>query len=179
MKTSAQWWSETKQDNMKLIAWLKKQYYGELSASERIYEFVYSRCTDTRHAATLKTIAAQERLHALWVGDLLTARSIEIESKEGATRYWKEVEGVASSFELAAAVAALAENMRLERIRVIAADQTAPEDIRSVFEKILPQEVWHEQAFREMTNQDSIDKVTAAHKAGVDSIGLITVKEVL
>lgn len=179
MKTSAQWWLETKQDNNKLVIWLKKQYHGELTAAARIREFVYSRCTDTRHASTLNTIALQEELHALWVGNLLLARGISPEPLDIEARYWKAVENEAQTFESAAAVAALAENMRLERIRVIANDQSAPDDIRAVFEKILPQEIWHEKAFREMTDQTSIDKVTAAHNAGVESIGLITVKEVL
>lgn len=179
MKTSKQWWSEVKSDEAKLIEWLKKQYHGEMTASDRIEQFVYARCTDTRHAATLKTIAGQEKLHALWVGGLLTMRGVEPALLPTNTRYWDEVEGAAQSFESAAAVAALAERMRLQRIKVIAEDPDAPEDIRAVFAKILPQEIWHEQAFREMTTETALTEVRAAHERGVDSIGLIMVSEVL
>ena len=43
--------------------------------------------------------------------------------------------------------------MRLERIRVICDDEDAEEDIRSVFQRILKDEEWHEAAFRKIDNE--------------------------
>ena len=81
------------------------------------------------------------------------------------------------SLETGAAVAAHAERMRLERIRVIAKDNTSPADIRQVFAKILPDEEFHETAFKKMAGQEAMEKTAAAHARGADLIGLITENE--
>lgn len=72
-----------------------------------------------------------------------------------------------------AAIANLAENMRLERIKVIAEDSTADADIRAVFKKILPMEVKHEHIFGSMTNRESIIKALSNHEDGLNELGLV------
>jgi rubrerythrin len=62
--------------------------------------------------------------------------------------------------------------MRLERIRAIASDCDAPEDIRAVFQRILPQEEFHARAFRKMTSEDVYQNTTDAHELGRIALGL-------
>jgi hypothetical protein len=87
-------------------------------------------------------------------------------------RYWSQVKSAAIGFEDKAAVATLAEGMRLERIRVIAADLDAPADIRQVFATILEDEEWHEIAFKDMTTSSAIEKLRPYHNLGREVLGL-------
>jgi rubrerythrin len=171
MKTSEQWWNEVKNDQTKLHEWLLKQYHGELTAAQRIFDMQFDD-TSPDHAGVLAKISLQESTHASWVADLLVSRGIDPNDHTGTMRYWNQVEDAAISFESKAAIATLAEGMRLERIRVIAADEDAPEDIRNVFRLILVDEEWHEKAFASMTNQESIEAVRPFHNLGKEVLGL-------
>jgi rubrerythrin len=71
-----------------------------------------------------------------------------------------------------AAVGAHAERMRLERIEVIATDPEAPADIREVFQRILPQERFHERAFTELAGDTALDAAADAHELGRQVLGL-------
>lgn len=62
--------------------------------------------------------------------------------------------------------------MRLERIRAIASDETAPADIREVFAKILPQEEFHARAFKKMTTDDMYAATADSHELGRVALGL-------
>ena len=177
MQTSAQWWNKTKSDPNKLIAWLKDQYHGEKTASKRIVElFVYSSLTVEK--ADLKVvlrIAKEEEIHARWIGDLLLARGVTPEILDKEERYWNKVlpaDGGQSKEQLAA-IAHLAERMRLERIGVIAADPQAPKDIRAVFKKILPMELNHEKLFLSLTTDKHIKDALANHYDGLNALGLV------
>lgn len=177
MRTSQEWWQETKSKN--LIAWLRKQYHGEFLAAERIEHYAILRCEDEHHRQTLQRIAADERRHASWVGDLLRARGEEPQILATHTmRYWDKTLDKIDSFDSACAVAAHAEAMRLERIRVIAADANAPADVREVFARILRDEVFHEAAFRNMTTEAARERARASHEEGKRAIGLITTADV-
>ncbi len=170
MKTSQQWWIETKADPAKLNDWLRKQYHGERTAAERIEEMAMEALPV--YQPNLMLIAAQERQHAEWVLDLLLSRGIDVGTHDEKARYWSQVNAAAVGFQDKAAVATLAEGMRLERIRVIAADHHAPADIRKVFQDILVDEEWHEQAFGEMTTAANIEKLRPYHNMGREVLGL-------
>ena len=74
--------------------------------------------------------------------------------------------------ETGAAVGAHAERMRLERIEAIAGDAEAPADIRQVFARILPQERFHERAFRSLAGDDALRRTASAHALGREALGL-------
>lgn len=172
-RTSEQWWAEVKTNPDQLVGWLQKQYHGEVTAAERINGFAEQfAAPDTRASRILRLIAGQEIDHANWVGELLVARGVEPVVLDKDERYWDQTLPQIDSFESGAAVAAHAEHMRLERIRVIAHDPEAPEDIRAVFDRILPQEVFHERAFSSLAGQDALQATVEAHLAGRAVIGL-------
>lgn len=177
MKTSQQWWNDTKNDPKKLMEWLRKQYHGEVTAADRIEAYIGMASEDQQK--TLRIIAGQERQHAEWVGELLAKRGEKPKRIKKEERYWDKTLGRITSFDDAAAVAAHAEKMRLERIQVIAGDESAPEDIRDVFAMILIDERWHERAFRKMASEKAYTDAVAAHREGLNAIGLITVAEAL
>ena len=115
--TSQQWWAEIKQDSTKFNEWLRKQYHGEVTAAVRILAMA----DDTINAdnkRVLEQIARQEEQHAAWVKELLDNRNIDPGQHDESARYWGEVSAAAITFEDKAAIATLAEGMRLERIRV-------------------------------------------------------------
>lgn len=174
MQTSKQWWDETKADPAKLIEWLKNQFHGELTASARIREFLKKFPTSSKaQSMVLDVIADQEYKHAWWVSGLLTARGAAAVRLTKEERYWAHTLPEITSFESGCAVAAKAEEMRLERIRVIVEDEDAPLDIRAVFAKILPEEQFHAQAFKRMASAEALANVSPAHARGLESLGLV------
>lgn len=177
MKTSQQWWDEVKVDQSKLIDWLKDQYHGEVTAAGRIQTLFLDDLIKLtpEQTNTILRIAKEEFTHARWVKKLLANRGITAEVLIKEERYWNKVlpAGKASVEELAA-IAHLAETMRLERIQVIAEDKTAPHDIRKVFKKILPMEFNHAKWFAEMTNENSVIAAKVNHIEGMNALGLVS-----
>ena len=172
MQTSEQWWNTIKNDSVKLLNWLKNQYHGEVTASARIQAFNDKFATKALDKHTLTTIAAQEKRHAQWIGELLEARGITPQKLTKEERYWNQTLPAIKNFQTGAAVGAHAETMRLERIRVIAADTEAPKDIREVFTKILVEEVFHAQAFTNMAGPKALKATASAHQHGLNALGL-------
>ncbi|MCA9309021.1 ferritin-like domain-containing protein [Candidatus Saccharibacteria bacterium] len=173
LTTSEVWWDKVKDNELLLNDWLRKQYHGEVTAADRINSFAEQYAEDgSRAQRLLGIIASQETDHARWVGDLLVARGIEPVVLEKEERYWDSTLPQIASFATGAAVAAHAEHMRLERIRTISADPSAPADIKRVFDRILPQEVFHERAFTSLAGEEAMQDTQAAHELGRVSIGL-------
>jgi rubrerythrin len=180
MKTSRQWWTEVKVSDDRLLAWLRKQFHGEVTAAERIDRYCIARLDqDDRRRRVLEVIASQERQHAAWIGDLLRARGEEPQVLAKSERYWSRTLDGIRSFEDAAGVAHHAEQMRLERIRVIASDAEAPPDIRAVFERILRDEEFHARAFQELAGSAAIARTAQLHQEGSRAIGFVSTSEAL
>jgi len=171
-KSSQKWWAAVKLDPERFNDWLIKQFRGEVTASERIVEFAEKYAPDDRSRRVLAVIASQERQHADWVLSLLQSRGLEPSIDGAEKRYWKETLPQITSFNDGCAVGAHAERMRLERIRTIASDESAPEDVRQTFSLILKDELFHEQAFREMAGQDALDATLSCHQCGMEVLGL-------
>lgn len=163
----------TKADPTRLIAWLQRQYVGEMAAVNLLSEMLIkfgSEMTPTQWE-TVHKIMMQEALHGHWMKQLLDARGVAPEPNASAERrYWAEVRPAITSFAKAVAAGYHAENMRLHRIREIAADVDAPADLRETFQRILPHEEWHEEAFFEMKNGTDI---TEFHERGLKALNLV------
>lgn len=172
-KTSKQWWQETKADPAKLTEWLKKQYTGEVTASQRILDLRDKFQVDGKDHKILTFIANQEQTHAQWILELLHNRGIEPEVGDPNKRYWKETLKGIEDLETGCAVGAHAEAMRLDRIREIAYDVTAPHDIVTKFTKILIDEVGHEKLFRKLSTPEALEATRANHEAGAAALGLV------
>ena len=167
------WWSGVKNDDARLRSWLLDQYRGETTAAGRI-ELLRDRhaAAHPRAHRVLTTIASQERRHARWVGALLQARGIAPAVSDKPERYWRQTLGGIQDLNTGCAVGAHAEKMRLERIEVIASDESAPADIRAVFTRILREERFHERAFRELAGPAALDATRNAHTLGRRALGL-------
>lgn len=174
LRTSKEWWEETKSNSTKLIDWLKNQYHGEALASERIRQFILPHF-EGKYAFLVERIADDEQKHAAWVGKLLLDRGIMPEILDKEERYWKEVmvDDFNSNGNYAAAVAAHAEEMRLERIKVIMEDSECPTDIRSTFIDIYKDELFHAKGFKLIAGDEYYTKASEKHARGVEALGLI------
>ncbi len=174
MKTSKEWWDRVKHDPNLLVRWLRDQYHGEALAAIRMRLFVKKFGSEAKwqEQATVEEIANQEQQHADWVGDLLRSRGVEPTLLAKNERYWNEALKGINSWEAGCAVAAHAEKMRLDRIRAIAADPESPADVRDVFSRILPQEEFHERAFRAFTSESALFTTLGNHMAGAEALGL-------
>lgn len=171
MKTVEQWLSEIKNDPMKQIHWLQRQYLGEFLAAERIQQLADQ--STGRHAAVLKKIAQDEQAHTQWVKELLEIRNIDLPTiTYDGTRYWEPILGKFKSFEEIAGIGHHAETMRLARIRALADDLEIDEDIRQVFKNILPDEEFHAKAFAAMSTPEAIESTRTLHNAGMELLGL-------
>lgn len=175
-QSSTQWWKSVKKDGEKLVEWLKNQYHGEVTAADRIERYCSSRAPE-EWKETLAKIAMQERMHAVWVGELLKRRGHEPKVLEKNERYWNETLGQIEDFETACAVAAHAEDMRLRRIEVISTDMKGPADVRNVFKRILRDERFHAKAFAKMAGPAALADTKSAHEKGMEAIGLVTFAE--
>lgn len=178
--TSVTWWNQTKRSPDTLAHWLRSQLRGETTACARIKDLRDQYCAEgSRQYRLLTVIAEQEHLHATWMEQLLIARGISTDVGTTQERYWKQTLGKSKNlsldlnFDTGCAVGAHAEKMRLERIEAIANDPEAPEDIRTVFAKILPQERFHERAFRELTTPEALERTKDAHQLGRKALGLV------
>jgi len=174
MKTSKEWWDRVKHDPVLLVRWLRQQFHGEAAAAIRMKKFVqlYGEAAGFNERRTVEEIARQEADHAKWVGQLLLDRGITPAILQKTERYWDETLKGIDSWETGCAVAAHAEAMRLDRIRVIAADPESPADVREVFARILPQEEFHERAFRSFTTDAALFTTLGNHTAGAEALGL-------
>ena len=171
---SPTWWKQTKENPERFMHWLKKQYHGEITAHARIVEFVDRYIPqDNRWRKVILKIASQELTHAQWVAQLLSVRGITPEVLDKEERYWNKTLPSIQSLHDGAAVAAHAEGMRLERIRVIVQDPETPKDVRDVFTRILPEEEFHERAFRKLAGAPALSQALENHLAGREAIGLI------
>lgn len=175
MVSSEKWWETTKADEGKFNDWLLRQYRGEVTAAQRIRLLASQYETSVKNRYILSAIASQEEQHAEWVKTLLVNRGISIPenlSEEAEQRYWAKTLPGIDSFETGAAVGAHAEKMRLDRIKAIAGDSLAPQDVRSVFAKILKDEEFHERAFRRMTTNEAYEATMGNHELGKVALGL-------
>lgn len=175
-QSAQQWWGQTRADEQALMSWLRRQYHGEAMAARRLEAFVArygEQAKRPQWLTTVATIITQEREHARWIGELLASRGEQARLLDEHTeRYWEQtLEGI-ESWETGCAVAAHAERMRLERIRVIAADEEAPADIRAVFARILPEEEFHERAFGALTSPEALELTRDQHERGARALGL-------
>lgn len=175
MLTSKQWWETTKADPEKLEHWLKRQYVGEMAAVNLLSELLIrfgSEATDEEWT-TVHKVMCQEAQHGRWIKKVMDARGIRPESNATTDRrYWAEVLPNVTSFAEAMAAGFHAESMRLQRIRAIAEDEGAPEDVRRVFLNILPDEEWHEKVFDEMRKGREL---TRYHERGLEALNLLMV----
>ena len=173
MKTSAEWWLATKSDPAKLNHWLQRQYVGEMAAVNLLSELLIrfgDEATDEEWK-TVHKVMQQEAIHARWMKEVMDKRGVKPEANgESTRRYWQEVIPAVTNFREAMAAGFDAEHMRLDRIRVIANDDSAPPDLFDVFNRILPHEEWHEQVFNEMRHGITL---TEAHDRGLNSLGLV------
>ncbi len=171
--TSREWWAAVKASPARLNAWLRDQYRGEATAAERIRMLRDAFAGSSPRAARILTIIAeQEAAHGAWVAGLLRARGLAVTVDATPARYWKHTLAAVADLETGCAVGAHAERMRLERIEEIVRDETAPADIRAVFARILPQERFHERAFRKLAGSAAMAKTAGAHALGRGALGL-------
>ncbi len=173
METSKTWWDRTKTSAPAFEAWLYDQYRGEVTAASRI-DALRDAFTEKRSRAhlILTVIAEQERKHALWVAGLLRARGLDVHVEPVEDRYWKRTVPEVVDLETGAAIGAHAEKMRLERIETIASDSDADADVRAVFRRILPEERFHERAFRSLSSDSALAKTAGAHDLARRALGL-------
>lgn len=172
-RTSVEWWVATKADPARLAQWLRRQYVGEMAAvnllSELLIRFGSQAPADGWHQ--VHKVMCQEATHARWVYEVMAARGIAPEPNGNAERrYWAQVLPNVNSWAEAMAAGYHAERMRLERIRVIAADlDPAVDDLRVAFSRILPHEEWHERVFDHLRGGTEL---TRYHERGLDALNL-------
>lgn len=171
LKTSSQWLEGIKRDPERFNNWLTRQYVGETLAARRVGDLASQ--TPAPHQEVLLMIAADEARHAMWVAGLLTARGLTIPAVSyDKDRYWKEALPEGLTFDELLAAGAHAEGMRLERIRLLASDPEVDEDVRLVFQRILPDEERHEAAFKFMAPKEALEATAANHHRGMLALGL-------
>lgn len=174
MKTSKEWWDDTKKSDEKIVNWLKNQYHGEAVASERIRKFILPHFTD-KYAFMVERICDDEQRHSEWIAKLLQNRGVEAKILQKEERYWKTVmtDDFNNDGNYAAAVAAHAEEMRLERIKVIMEDTDSPNDIRETFQNIYKDELFHAKGFKLICGDEYYEKSSENHAKGLAALGLI------
>lgn len=174
MQSSAQWWKAIKNDKAAFIDWLQKQYHGEITSVDRLKSFLrdFGNQAIDYERKMIELIIKQEAQHAEWVAQCLKTRGVDPRKLDKPERYWDKTLPSVTSFRRGCAVAAHAEAMRLERLKVIAGDITAPFDIKTTFERILGQEQFHAEQFKRMGSSE-MDSTAKSHAAGLEVLGLV------
>jgi rubrerythrin len=177
-RTSQQWWDETKQSEDKIIHWLKNQYHGEAVAAERIRKFILP-TMEGKYQFMVERIADDEDRHSKWIGELLLTRGVTPKILQKEERYWKAVmtEDFSTNGNYAAAVAAHAEEMRLERIMVIMNDDSIEMnkmmDVKETFINIYKDELFHAKGFKLIAGDEYYNQASSNHAKGLEALGLI------
>jgi rubrerythrin len=165
------WVSSIKESTEKLNHWLTRQYVGEMLAASRIRELVV--ISPQKQKPILQRIADDEAKHASWVKELLVTRGMPIpEATYEGTRYWEPILKNGMTATQLMAAGAHAEEMRLHRIRALAEDSEIDQDIRDVFQKILPDEEFHAKAFAGMAGAEEVAQAEGNHQEGLLALGL-------
>lgn len=173
MQTTEQWWNRVSNSEEEMVNWLKDQYHGEVTAEKRIRDLIEQYNLRHEKAVIIGKIADDEKQHAEWVKGLLEVRGIPAEVLVKEERYWNKVLPKGDvSFEEICAIGHLAETMRLDRIRLLAKDERF-QDIAEVFERILPDEVFHAKAFGWLSTPEHIERARENHESGMNAIGLV------
>lgn len=178
MSTTAEWLAKILSSKEELHHWLKRQWIGEVGAYYRITnvarKYYLNQELPIGAFDTLQNIAEQEMNHAGWVRDLLETRGLlgQSDIPSGEEKYWKPILGSMESFEEIAAAGHHAEAMRLVRIRALCECEGIDEDIRNVFKRILPEEVFHEAAFKRLSSPEALEKMSGKHQEGLRLLGL-------
>jgi tRNA isopentenyl-2-thiomethyl-A-37 hydroxylase MiaE len=166
LKTSQQWWNETKTSPVKLAHWLQRQAYGEEQAHKRIEALAKK-----YNNSVLHNIAKDELKHCLWITRYLQQSGIDFLNIHN-ERYWEQINLEFENLEQVGAVGYHAEAMRLERIKVIAKDKDFI-TLADIFKKIQKDEEYHVKAFKDLTTEEAIEIAAIDHKQGMNSLGLI------
>ena len=178
MKTIEQWWEGVTQDESLFNDWLLKQYHGELTASIRIRNMARKYNLSPLQRTVIHRIASDEARHAKWVKDILISRGVNPKNNYGTNRYWdktldvEKLDSGSYSFEELCAIACHAESMRLDRI-VVLMKQTGHVDIAEVFSRIYLDELFHANAFRDMSTPELLTKYKENHELGKKALGLV------
>jgi rubrerythrin len=181
LKTSQEWWDDTKSNPQAIASWLQRQLAGELSAvaliSSAMLKFVHQLTAE--QTKVLTRIVTDEIKHANWIRELLEDRGIPPAEHNAHDRYWLEILNQAQCLNDLFQAGAQAEAMRLQRIEAIAdtdeglAEQLDIEDIVDVFYRIWRDEEFHAKAFKRLQGQYNNEAVKNAHEQGLVSLELI------
>lgn len=179
MQTSKQWWDATKHDEQALERWLTAQYIGERTAVMRLQKLAQI-CLEHNLPAwkrrLVKLIAGDEYKHASWVADLLFHFQFPVPFVHDKAvyegRYWEKVLVGDKTVEDLFAVGALAEDMRLKRIRAIVEDPETHPKFREIFAKILDDEEGHAAIFAVLAGPEALARNAGQHAEGYKALGL-------
>lgn len=181
LETSKQWWDRIKNDKGLFFNWITKQVAGEFAAVKRISEIVEEHTDpDTVARFLLTKIVSDENKHGEWM--LKIAASYGVDTSiiiEESKRYWDKVEPLAkelNDFQYSCAVAAHAEEMRLERIKAIAEDDVFGQSnplIQKIFKDILVDETFHASAFALLAGETALVEALDNHLEGMEALGLV------
>ncbi len=175
-----QWWEKLLADEEKLNGWLVRLYQNERDAAFRFIDFANKFCDgDMEPWYLFHFIAMQEHRHAEIVLALLHDRGINIVHPSSFTidssangRYWGKVMPCAVDKDTAAGVGALAEQLSLERMRVIIDHPFTPKPIVEMFKQLEPDESLHAKALANLAGKHGISEVIDCHSAGLVALGL-------
>jgi hypothetical protein len=174
-KTSQQWWDSIKLDSTKLIEWLKSQYHGKILTAQRIRESIVLNLEPDDNATRniCNRIAREEEAHALWIRELLANRGRIAEILDRQEHYWDFLTPIPKgNAEYAVGVAAHAQQMHLDRIKIIIHDESTYTDVRDTFRRIYKDEVFHARAFKNIANT-YYNEVSAVHARELEPLSLI------
>ncbi len=175
LETTKQWWKRVSNSETEMTKWLKAQYHGEATAEQRIREAVKRFELTGLKAKLINSIADDELKHTKWVEKLLLDRGITPQVLQKEERYWNEVlpkDIEENNFKYFCAIGHLAEDMRLDRITLLASDDRF-KDIARVMTNIYPDEVFHARIFKELSSKKYIKKARKYHNLGKNAIGLL------
>ena len=169
-----EWWRHTLANPKKLFAWLHKLYNTEKQAYQRFVDFANDYCEgNERYHKVFTIIAEQEANHAKIIEVLLGKYNQEVDpEKQYSERYWSEVQKCVIDMETAAGVGFFAEDLSLQRMLVIIADEETPEDLRELFERLHHDEKFHVTALKNIAGAHGISGVIECHSKGLQALGL-------
>ncbi len=153
------WWLSVATDDAKLRKWLQKLQKTEIGGYYDHYNFMALHPEmDDRTKTILINIADDEAKHSNMIVGVLSKRGWFTDMSAPDSTYWDDLLKHVVTIEDYCAANYYGEALAAYRFQKILECDVTPKDIRTLIEKVLPDEVFHRETLQRLAGPDALEK---------------------
>ncbi len=165
------WWLGVISNDANLRKWLQKLQKTEIGGYYDHYNFMAQYPDmDERTKTILVNIADDEAKHSNMIVGVLSKRGWFTDMHAPQSTYWDDILSHVTSIEDYCAANYYGEALAAYRFQKILDCEKTPKDIRSLIEKVLPDEVFHRETLQRLAGPESLSKFGAINDAATKKL---------